>query len=245
MISKTKIQRWVRKSHRYLGLVLGIQFLAWTLGGLYFSWTNIEQIRGEDLRADKRPLPIQTENASLGILLDSLQAANPNMSFKTIQVVDILGKAYYQIATSVDEQVLLFDVKTLRHKQPLTEQQAKNVAQQSLKNSSEILKVEYLTSTNGHHEYREKPLPAYAVTFEAPNNTTVYVSTELGTVQSYRNNAWRLFDFLWMLHTMDYENRDNINNWLLRLFSVFGLITISSGMLLFYLTTKTKLLQNE
>lgn len=245
MISKTKIQRWVRKSHRYLGLVLGIQFLAWTLGGLYFSWTSIEQIRGEDLRADKRPLPIQTKNASLGILLDSLQAANPNMSFKTIQVVDILGKAYYQIATSVDEQVLLFDVKTLRHKQPLTEQQAKNVAQQSLKNSSEILKVEYLTSTNGHHEYREKPLPAYAVTFEAPNNTTVYVSTELGTVQSYRNNAWRLFDFLWMLHTMDYENRDNINNWLLRLFSVFGLITISSGMLLFYLTTKTKLLQNE
>lgn len=245
MISKTKIQRWVRKSHRYLGLVLGIQFLAWTLGGLYFSWTSIEQIRGEDLHADKRPLPIQTKNASLGILLDSLQAANPNMSFKTIQVVDILGKAYYQIAISVDEQVLLFDVKTLRHKQPLTEQQAKNVAQQSLKSSSEILKVEYLTSTNGHHEYREKPLPAYAVTFEAPNNTTVYVSTELGTVLSYRNNAWRLFDFLWMLHTMDYENRDNINNWLLRLFSVFGLITISSGMLLFYLTTKTKLLQNE
>lgn len=32
MISKGKLQRYVRKSHRYLGLFLGVQFLAWTLG---------------------------------------------------------------------------------------------------------------------------------------------------------------------------------------------------------------------
>ena len=69
-------------------------------------------------------------------------------------------------------------------------------------------------------------------------NTTVYVSAELGTVQTYRNNQWRVFDFLWMLHVMDYQNRDNINNWLLRLFSVIGLITIASGFLLFGLTQK-------
>jgi hypothetical protein len=37
---------------------------------------------------------------------------------------------------------------------------------------------------------------------------------------------------------MDYQNRDNINNWLLRLFSVIGLITIASGFLLFGLTQK-------
>jgi len=97
-----------------------------------------------------------------------------------------------------------------------------------------------LTSTNGHHEYREKPLPAYAVTFAKPNNVTVYVSAELGTVQSYRTNSWRAFDFLWMLHTMDYENRDNINNWVLRICSVLGLVTILSGFLLYFLTFKLK-----
>jgi hypothetical protein len=97
-----------------------------------------------------------------------------------------------------------------------------------------------LTSTNGHHEYREKPLPAYAVTFDKPNNSTVYVAAELGTVQSYRTNSWRTFDFLWMLHTMDYENRDNINNWVLRIFSVLGLVTTLSGFLLYFLTFKFK-----
>jgi hypothetical protein len=37
-----------------------------------------------------------------------------------------------------------------------------------------------------------------------------------------------------MLHTMDYEGRDDINNWLLRAYSVLGLVTISSGFLLFW-----------
>jgi hypothetical protein len=131
-------------------------------------------------------------------------------------------------------------MNTLAPKTTLNQQEASQVAVKSLKKPSAILKTEYLTSTNGHHEYREKPLPAYAVTFAKPNNATVYVSAELGTVQSYRTNSWRAFDFLWMLHTMDYENRDNINNWVLRIFSVLGLVTILSGFLLYFLTFKLK-----
>lgn len=238
-MKKKIVNRWTRKVHRYLGLILGIQFLAWTIGGLYFSWTKIEQIRGNDLKADSKPLPIQSNNLSLNTLLDSLLTNSTSINIKNIQVVAILGKAYYQIQLQKPkEKVLLFEMKNLALKLPLNEQEAKEVAVKSLKTSSDILKIEYLTSTNGHHEYREKPLPAYAVTFDKPNNATVYVSSELGTVQSYRTNSWRAFDFLWMLHTMDYENRDNINNWVLRIFSVFGLITILSGFLLYFLTFK-------
>jgi hypothetical protein len=246
MISKAKFQRYVRKAHRYLGLFLGIQFLAWTLGGLYFSWTNIEEIRGENLRADKKPLPIQMQNASLSILLDSLQKNEANIAFQNIQVVEILDKAFYQIhLEKPQKKVLLFEMKNLSPKSALNEQEAKEVAKRSLKNPSEILETEYLTTTNGHHEYRGKPLPAYAITFDKPNNTTVYVSAELGTVQSYRNNAWRVFDFLWMLHVMDYENRDNINNWLLRAFSFFGLITFFRVFYCFFLPSDSKLNPNK
>ncbi|MBX2927765.1 MAG: hypothetical protein KF852_08025 [Saprospiraceae bacterium] len=45
---------------------------------------------------------------------------------------------------------------------------------------------------------------------------------------------------LWMLHTMDYQSRDNITNWLLRAFSIFGLATVMSGFTLFFLTQKKK-----
>jgi hypothetical protein len=67
----------------------------------------------------------------------------------------------------------------------------------------------------------------------------LYVSSEFGRVESFRNNKWRLFDLLWMMHTMDYKQRDNFNNWLLRAFSIFGLLTIFSGFALFWVSSKT------
>ncbi len=72
-----------------------------------------------------------------------------------------------------------------------------------------------------------------------PSRTTVYVAARLGTVQKFRNEKWRVFDFLWMLHTMDYSTRDNFGNLLLRAFSGFGLLTILSGFALYYLTSRT------
>ena len=101
-----------------------------------------------------------------------------------------------------------------------------------------VTKVDYLSATNGHHEYRESPLPAYAIRFDHPSKTTVYVATEMGAVTKFRNEKWRIFDFLWMLHTMDYQSRDNIGNVLLRVFSILGLCTIASGFFLFWLSRK-------
>lgn len=46
-MTKAKAHKLIRKILRYLGVIFGIQFLFWTLGGLYFSWTNIKEIRGE------------------------------------------------------------------------------------------------------------------------------------------------------------------------------------------------------
>lgn len=49
MLSQKKF--WlIRKTHRYLGLIIGIQFLAWTISGLYFSWNNIDEIHGDHFR---------------------------------------------------------------------------------------------------------------------------------------------------------------------------------------------------
>jgi len=51
-----KMQLKIRKTHRYLGLIIGVQFLAWTVSGLYFSWTDIDQIHGDPfLQLEKPP----------------------------------------------------------------------------------------------------------------------------------------------------------------------------------------------
>jgi uncharacterized iron-regulated membrane protein len=48
----------IRKTHRYLGLFIGIQFLLWTLSGLYFSWSNLDDIHGDHLRRRAAYVPI-------------------------------------------------------------------------------------------------------------------------------------------------------------------------------------------
>jgi hypothetical protein len=76
------------------------------------------------------------------------------------------------------------------------------------------------------------------VEFDHPSNTRVYVSVDRGLVTARRNQTWRVFDFLWMFHIMDYEARDDINNLLLRLLSIFGLATVISGYLLWGSTSR-------
>lgn len=229
-----KIRRW----HRWLGLILGIQFFCWTIGGLYFSWTSIDQIRGDDL---KKPLPVLLPDSNVCSPAKALQAvrsADTAAQPEKIQLISINGVLTYQILLRQHHhQAMLVDAHTGKLRPQLSKDEAMQLAMDALTVYAPLETIAYIDSTGPHHEYREKPLPAWAITFGAPANTTVYVSATQGTVQSFRNNRWRIFDFLWMLHTMDYAGRDNINNWALRIFSAAGLAAIISGMVLFFITT--------
>jgi uncharacterized iron-regulated membrane protein len=241
-MKKAKIHRLMRKWHRYMGVILGVQFMAWTIGGLYFSWTKIEQIRGDDIRKESPPLTLGKDLVPPTQITRELQKNRLIERFESVQLINVLGKVYYQIVYKTDNKkyTQLADAESGILKEPLTRAEAVELAKSRLTKVAPVESVQYLTDANGHHEYREKPLPAYAIRFGGTVNTTVYVAAEQGSVQSFRNNQWRIFDFLWMLHTMDYQNRDNMNNWLLRIFSVFGLVTIASGFLLFFVSYRKK-----
>jgi uncharacterized iron-regulated membrane protein len=93
------------------------------------------------------------------------------------------------------------------------------------------------TVSSLHSEYRGKELPAWRVELDHPSGTVIYVAANRGLVTTRRNHRWRLFDFFWMLHTMDYQGRDNFNSWLLMSFSVFGVVTVVSGYWLWWRTS--------
>ncbi len=94
-----------------------------------------------------------------------------------------------------------------------------------------------MTEAEAGSEYRERPLPAYRVSFDDSFGTRLYVSVERGLVTARRNDRWRWFDFLWMLHIMDYQSRDNFNSSLLQIVSALGLVTVLSGFVLFAVTS--------
>lgn len=236
---------YIRKTHRWLGVILGIQFLLWSIGGLYFSWSNIDEVHGD---FQKRNAPLLSSNISLvspSVVLDTIKKVHRIDSVVSVQLIEILGKPFYQIRCITalhNEANHEHDIHSMNHlanaetgqlRGPLTQEEAIEVAKMRFNGEPKVASVKYLVTTENHHEYRENPLPAFAITFENPSSTTLYVASELGTVQKFRNSSWRIFDFLWMMHTMDYEGRDNFGNWLLRSFSILGLVTILSGFLLF------------
>jgi uncharacterized iron-regulated membrane protein len=240
-MKKRNYKFFLRKLHRYLGVFIGIQFLLWTLGGLYFSWTNIHEIRGDHLRREKAEINFKQNFISPKAVVEDIEKMAEVSAINNLRLIEISGAPFYEIEVrdkNKKQKFIVADAVSGRIRPAISEDEAKKIAAESLVNSSPFKSIIYLTAENvgGHHEYREKPLPAWAVTFE--NDLTVYLSAETGQVGAVRTNEWRIFDFLWMLHTMDYRARDDINNYVLRAFSILGIATILSGFILFFVSSK-------
>src|SRR5918994_7665373 len=49
---RSRLRRW----HIWLGWIVGLPFLVWTVSGLVMVWKPIEEVRGEDLLAEPAPM---------------------------------------------------------------------------------------------------------------------------------------------------------------------------------------------
>ncbi len=217
--------KWIRKSHRYLGIFLGIQFLFWTISGLYFSWTNIDDIHGDNFKnMEYQP------KAFSGLMAPS--QLNIKEGIRSIDIRDVNGVPYYWI-----NQNRLFNAMDGTPKSSINEKEASYIASNYMREGLEVSNISLIEKAGKHHEYRERLLPAYVITYESNENIKTYVSAIDGKFQTVRHRDWRIFDFLWMTHTMDYEGRDNFNTTVLRAFSLLGLITVMSGFVLWYISS--------
>ena len=217
----------IRKTHRYLGLFLGIQFLFWTISGLYFSWTNIDEIHGDHFKN------MEYQPKAFNNLISPSQL-NVSQGINTIELRDINYTPYYWI-----NKEELYNAIDGSLKSNITKEEALYIAQLNMKDGLKVVSIDQINETGKHHEYREKLLPAYVISYESDEALKAYVSITDGKFQTVRHRSWRWFDFLWMTHTMDYEGRDNFNTIVLRAFSLLGLITVLSGFLLWFTSSPT------
>lgn len=241
MTRRRNYPKYIRAAHRYLGVFIGVQFICWTAGGLYFSWTDIRQIRGDDLRKDKESFVDASKFVQPNTAIEKIRAIQPDARIFKFQWVEILGENYYEIGyRDGDGRIRSALARSIdgHLRSEISEDEARQIASEGLRGSPEQLTATYLPegSVAADHEYREKPLPAWAIGFD--DGLVVYVSAENGQIGAVRNRGWRVFDFLWMLHTLDFEARDNINNYLLRVLSLLGFVTILSGFALFFVSSR-------
>ena len=212
----------IRKIHKYLSLFISLQLLLWTASGIYFAYNKIENVRGEQYReqtsfsVDLSKINFEVEDIS------TLSFAN-RLNERVVVIRDTQGKKYFDFDGNLIDKISFEDalkvVKTKTNLSPLT--------------------VEEVTEAKKRAEYRRRDLPIYRVVSTNKKNEEiyVYVNPYSGDISAVRSTQWRIWDLLWGFHIMDWQDRDNIGNIFLKIFSVLALLSAITGIVLFFKKT--------
>lgn len=223
----------LRSLHRWLGLIAGIQLLAWTLSGLYFTLIPIEEIRGNHLLSNP-PQGVSAIGDHPALSPSAIANRHPNIAntpFTEVRLSAVLGHPIYLIGGQ------RYDAITGAQLPPITEADARRIVE--ARTEKTIVRVELVEKIAPDAEYRGSELPAWRMTL-VEENAAIYVGAQSGLIRAVRTDAWRLFDLFWALHIMDYEERDDFNHLLIQSMSILGLLTVLSGLLLFFSTFRLR-----
>ncbi len=219
MILKTLIQR----IHLWSGLLLGVQVLLWMASGVVMTVFPIELVRGETSRFESAPIALDAQAyASPGGIIAQVEGAT------SVELRRFLGRPVY-VARLSGGAASMFDASSGEKITPLAEAQARKVAEQDYVGEGEIIRAALMN--NPPHEYRRET-PVWRIDMGDRLHTRIYLSPQTGEVIARRNDIWRVYDFFWALHIMDYKERDNFNSWWLQLFAAGGFVFALSGIII-------------
>ncbi|HEY0661289.1 MAG TPA: PepSY domain-containing protein [Lysobacter sp.] len=211
---------WARSAHKWIGLVVGVQALLWMISGVYMTVVPLEIIHGDHL-AHVRGTPLQV--AATRIEPATLQQSFPGLT--SLKLKTLLGREVYEVRQG--KRLSLVDAHTGAQISPLKEADARALAKAAYQGDASVRAVDWVT--RAPQEVASRPVPMWAVHFDDRGQTTLYFSPDNGELLARRHSLWRWFDFLWMFHIMDYDTRSDVNNSLLRVAAIGGLLFALSG----------------
>lgn len=220
-----------RKIHKWLGYLLALQILAWLLGGLVMSVIPLEKVHGKHLASYVLSNPFTQRDYTASIDNIISQVTNPQKiifeHFLTTPLITVINKNGQQSFNA--KTGLIFTAPAKMH---IIEN-----AKAHLLIDAQLLNATFIKQGPREIGYKEN---IWKVTFDDTLNTTIYLSASNGKVVSIRSTLWRIFDFFWMLHIMDYDERENFNNPLLISFAATSVIFCLCGLLLLMQTIRFK-----
>lgn len=226
-----RLLRYSRLLHKWAGLILAIQILFWILGGVIMSAIPLEKVHGKHL-ANKQ-LENTFARADYVYSLDGLIREH-SRPIKQIQFTQVLNRPFYllQIDAPHGENMIAIDAFTGDKLQNLTAQQVNQIAQMHYLGDGNIRSTQLLE--NSPQEASRNQGAVWQVVYDDMWDTTLYVSPQSGQLTTVRSDIWRIFDFFWMLHIMDYDEREDFNNPLLIAFATAALVFTLSGFVLLF-----------
>lgn len=213
----------IRLFHKYLSLVISIQLLLWTISGIYFAFNKIELVRGEQYLIEQKVSKL------------NLKEVESSFSGKNVNFVRRLDEWIIKVET--DSGFSYTDLQG-QNLDELNSEEVREVVR--LSTNLAPLMAQRIDKPEIRAEFRGRNLPIFKVATSTTDNINVYVDAFTGEVTAIRSDSWRIWDFLWGAHIIDYSERENINNFLIKILSILALLSSLSGIVLFFKTFKFK-----
>lgn len=213
--------------HKWLALIIGFQLILWFSSGALMSFLPIDRVHGDHL-VDRRTVEAIPQNVVVTDLNRVLRAAGPDARGASVRM--LLRKPVVEVTTGKGDR--LFDGSTGADLPPVNAIQARAIAESAWIGAGHPTSSVDRVIAAGT-EYRG-PLPAWRVTFGDADRTRVFV-TGTGRIAAVRTGTWRLYDFFWSLHIMDWKNHEDFNTWWLLAFAIGGLALGLAGTVLLFM----------
>jgi Na+-transporting NADH:ubiquinone oxidoreductase subunit F len=195
---------FMRKLHKWLGLIIGLQFIVWLLSGLVMSLLDQGTAGGGDTRAAAEPMETLLDYGALAPM-STLQL--PAGEILRLGLATQLRRPIYRI--ELGEGVVLFDALTGVQLE-IDFQRAKDIATASYSGEASTAGQHWLPG--GTEALGGLPGPLWQVDFDDPLETQVFVDGRDGRVIGHYNDRGAVMEFLLMLHFMDYLQQGSFNN---------------------------------
>jgi hypothetical protein len=223
MAQQRMMQRYA-KWHIWLGWLVGFPILMWTVTGLIMVIKPIEEVRGNHLRLpiQEQPLPADT---NISVVLPS-ESTEPVRSVTTqVERGETVTRITYMDGTS--ERFRPNGAKM----SPLSEIEARMIVEQRIEGGDQVVSATRFAAEEVPFDFR-RPIPVWQVALA--DGTHVYVGTETGNIEAVRTQWWRTFDFVWGLHIMDLQTREDTSHPILIIFAALGVLGSLLGCILMF-----------
>jgi hypothetical protein len=213
--------RWL---HKWFGLVLGLQFLLWAASGAVMALLDHHKVSGEHAILPVAQIGLPAEPLPLAAVAE--RAGAPILKLQLKPLFD----TYVYEATTPSGVRLLDAVSGAPIAVDAAKARALAVARYS--GQAPVASVTRVADTT--LETRDLELPVWRVEFADADHTTLLVSEKTGEVLGAKTDAWRLWDIAWMLHIMDYGERQSFNHPLIITLATGAAWLALSGLILLF-----------
>ena len=211
---RSRLRRW----HVWLGWLVGLPMLFWTVSGVVMVAKPIEEVRGEHLVA--KPSSISVTESMVA----------PQVEGRPVRSISLEQRSdgpRWKIGFA-DGEWRLADPATGRLLPRLGATDVARELRARYVGSAKVVEVSRIDPDAPPFELR-RAMDGWRVRMS--DDTHFYIDGGSGEIVAKRTSWWRVYDFMWGLHIMDMQGREDTHNpW------IVSFAALSLGMVLLALT---------